>query len=245
MAVFYDQFAEWWPLFSPPVHYDEEAADLLARLGPISRSGFATLLELGSGGGSLASHLKPHFMLTLTDRSPGMLAVSRAVNPEAEHVAGDMRTLRLNRRFDVVLVHDAIMYATTESDVRATIETAAAHVRPGGTVAFLPDYVKETFTPGTDHGGEDGADGRGLRYLEWRWDPDPDDDTYLVDYVFLLREGTGEVRAVPDRHAEGVFGRSRWLSWFAAAGIPATSDLDRWGRDVFIARPDGSARHGS
>jgi hypothetical protein len=236
--VFYDQLAHWWPLFSPPVHYDEEAADLLRRLGPIAHSGFATLLELGSGGGSLAFHLGRHFLLTLTDRSPGMLDVSRAVNPDAEHIAGDMRTLRLDRSFDVVLVHDAIMYATSEADVRATIETAAAHVRPGGTVVFLPDFVKDTFTPGTDHGGEDGADGRGLRYLEWRWDPNPDDDTYLVEYAFLLREPSGEVRAVHERHEEGLFARAQWLAWFQAAGIPATSDLDPWCRDVFIARRD-------
>ena len=236
--MFYDQLAHWWPLFSPPVHYDEEAADLLRRLGPIAHSGFATLLELGSGGGSLAFHLGRHFLLTLTDRSPGMLDVSRAVNPDAEHIAGDMRTLRLDRSFDVVLVHDAIMYATSEADVRATIETAAAHVRPGGTVVFLPDFVKDTFTPGTDHGGEDGADGRGLRYLEWRWDPNPDDDTYLVEYAFLLREPSGEVRAVHERHEEGLFARAQWLAWFQAAGIPATSDLDPWCRDVFIARRD-------
>ena len=234
--LFYDELADWWPLFSPPIHYEEEAVDLLTRLGPVSHSGFASLLELGSGGGSLASHLKPHFVLTLTDRSAGMLAVSRAVNPEAEHIVGDMRTLRLDRRYDVVLVHDAIMYATTEADVRATLETAEAHVRPGGTVMVLPDFVKETFTTGTDHGGEDGEDGRGLRYLEWCWDPRPDDDTYVVDYAFLLREKNGEVRAVHERHIEGLFSRERWLAWFAAAGIPATSALDQWGRDVFIAR---------
>jgi trans-aconitate methyltransferase len=235
-GVFYDQLAEWWPLFSPPAHYEEEAADLLRRLEPVSRSGFATLLELGSGGGSLAWHLKPHFMLTLSDRSPAMLAVSRAVNPEAEHIVGDMRSLRLHRTFDVVLVHDAIMYATTEADVRAAIETAAAHVRAGGTVVCLPDFVKETFTPGTEHGGEDGADGRGFRYLAWTWDPNPGDETYLVDYAFLLRERNGEVRAVHDRHVEGLFGRAQWLSWFEAAGTPATSALDQWGRDVFVAR---------
>ena len=99
---FYDTLAEWWPLFSPPDHYVEEAADLLERLEPLPEPGTATLLELGCGGGSLASHFKRHFMLTLTDRSPSMLAVSRSVNPECEHVVGDMRTLRLGRLFDVV-----------------------------------------------------------------------------------------------------------------------------------------------
>jgi trans-aconitate methyltransferase len=234
---FYDHLAEWWPLFSPPEHYGEEAADILARLAPHAPSGTRAMLELGCGGGSLASHLTSHFTLTLTDRSPSMLAVSRAVNPECEHLVGDMRTLRLDRRFDVVLVHDAIMYATTPDDVRATLATAAEHCRPDGTVMVLPDFVRETFTPGTDNGGEDASDGRGFRYLEWCWDPDPNDDTYIVDYAFLMRDATGEVRVAHDRHIEGLFSRACWLEWFAASGLSAHSSIDGWGRDVFIAKP--------
>ena len=87
----YDELAEWWPLLSPPSEYEDEAADLLPRLGAAG----GTLLELGSGGGSLAYHLKRHFNLTLTDLSPAMLAVSEALNPECEHLPGDMRSLRL------------------------------------------------------------------------------------------------------------------------------------------------------
>jgi trans-aconitate methyltransferase len=234
-AHFYDELADWWPLFSPPTEYGEEAADLLERLGPAAH-GSPTLLELGSGGGSLASHLSQHFRLTLTDRSPGMLAVNRAVNPEAEHLVGDMRSLRLGREFDVVLVHDAIMYATTPADVEATLATAAIHCRRGGTVVVLPDYVRETFEPGTEADGHDASDGRGLRYLEWRWDPDRADDTYTVDYAFMLRAASGSVRVVHDRHIEGLFARERWLEWFERAGIQATSAIDAWGRDVFMGR---------
>ncbi len=233
---FYTEHAEWWPLFSPPVHYVEEAADILQRLGPLPAPGAATLLELGAGGGSLASHLKSQFKLTLSDLSEGMLAQNRILNPEAECIAGDMRTLRLHRQFDYVLVHDAVCYMTTVEDLQAAIETAAVHCRPGGTVMFLPDYVKETFTMGTEEGGEDAEDGRGFRYLEWRWDPDPADTVYFVDYAFLLRESDGDVRVVHDRHVEGVFPRAVWLDAFARAGIPAASGLDAWGRDVFISR---------
>ena len=232
---FYQELAEWWPLFSPPVHYAEEVDDFLRRLAPLP-PGPKTLLELGSGGGSFASHLKPHFTLTLTDISEGMLAESRAVNPEAEHIAGDMRTLRLNRQFDYVLVHDAVCYMTELRDLQAAIETAAVHCRPGGTVIVLPDYVKETFTSGADNGGEDSPDGRGFRYLEWRWDPDANDSTYIVDYAFLLRETNGDVRVVHDRHVEGLFPRATWMKLFEAAGLLAASDLDEWGRDVFVAR---------
>ena len=232
MCELYDSLAEWWPLLSPPEEYVEEAADLLPRLGELP--GSPTLLELGSGGGSLAFHLKPYFRLTLTDRSPGMLAVSRAINPECEHLQGDMRSMRLDREFDVVLIHDAIMYATDPAAVRATLRTAAIHCRPGGTVVVLPDHIRETFTPGTDHGGHDAPDGRGLRYLEWVWDPNPGDDTYTVEYAFLLRASDGSVRVVHDRHIEGLFTRSQWLAWFDEAGLPASSSPDPFGREIFI-----------
>ena len=41
-----------------------------------------------------------------------MLELSRTLNPDCEHLEGDMRTLRLGRTFDAVLIHDAVMYMT-------------------------------------------------------------------------------------------------------------------------------------
>lgn len=168
-----------------------------------------------------------------------MVAVSRALNPECEHLVGDMRSLRLGREFDAVLIHDAIMYATDPASVRATLGTAARHCRTAGTVVVVPDCVRETFAPGTEHGGHDGADCRGLRYLEWTWDPDPEDDTFTVDYALVLRAGGGTVTIVHDRHIEGLFGRSQWLEWLAEAGITAESTPDSWGRDVFAGTRTG------
>jgi SAM-dependent methyltransferase len=214
----YDDLASWWPLLSEPGDYAEEA-ELFRRVlsegaGPSPR----TVLELGSGGGNNASHLKRHFSMTLTDVSAGMLEASRALNPECEHVQGDMRSLRLHRTFDAVFVHDAICYMTTEADLRSVLETAWVHCRSGGVALFVPDHVRETFRDGTSCGGHDG-EGRSLRYLGWSWDPDPADTTYIVDYVYLLREGAGVPRVVPDRHIEGLFPRDLWLSLLAAVGF--------------------------
>ena len=114
-----------------------------------------TVLELGSGGGNNAWHLKSRFEMVLVEPSAGMRAVSRALNPECEHVDGDMRTVRLAREFDAVFVHDAVCYMTTESDLRMAIETAFLHCRPGGAALFAPDFVRENFRPSTDHGGSD------------------------------------------------------------------------------------------
>jgi hypothetical protein len=151
-----------------------------------------------------------------------MLDISRSINPDCEHIEGDMRTVRLGREFDGVFVHDAVMYMTTEEDLRASMETAFVHCRPGGAALFAPDCVKETFSPTTSHGGND--DGvRGLRYLVWEWDPDPSDDTYIVDFAFLIRDADGSLRVEHDQHLEGVFGRETWLRLFQQVGFQARS----------------------
>jgi SAM-dependent methyltransferase len=234
----YSDLAAWWPLLSPPSHYVDEAADL-RRFLPSPAGSLPTLLELGSGGGSLAFHLKRDFALTLTDVSPDMLAVNRRVNPEAEFIVGDMRTLDLRREFDVVLIHDAVMYMTTPDDLSAALQTASRHCRRGGTAIVVPDCVRETFEPRTQCGGEDGPDGRALRYLEWSWDPDPADSTFDVVYAFALREVDGRVTVDLDRHREGIFSRAEWLSRFEAAGFAARRETDPWRSDVFVGTRRG------
>jgi SAM-dependent methyltransferase len=219
MTRLYADLAPWWPLLSPPEEYAEEAEFYARVLEDECAGPLRTILELGSGGGCNASHLASRFTLTLVDVSPAMLAVSRALNPDCEHLEGDMRTVRLGRTFDAVFIHDAICYMTIEADLGRAIETAFAHCRPGGAVLLAPDYVRETFREGTHHGGRDGTD-RALRYLEWAHDPDPADTTYTVDYAYLLREN-GEVRVEHDRHVEGLFPRDTWLRLLAGAGFTA------------------------
>ena len=134
----YTDFSGWWPVMSDPADYDEEAAIYHEALTGASGAVVREVLELGSGGGNNASHLKAHYRMTLVDRSRGMLDVSRELNPECEHVEDDMRTVRLGRVFDAVFVHDAIVYMTTEEDLRAVLETAFVHTRPGGVANDTP-----------------------------------------------------------------------------------------------------------
>lgn len=235
----YGELASWWPLLSAPADYAEEAAFYQKALTEAAGHPLRRLLELGSGGGNNASHLKTHFEMVLVDRSPRMLEVSRALNPECEHVEGDMRTVRIDREFDGVFVHDAICYLTTEADLRRAIATAFVHCKPGGAALFAPDYVRENFHSSTDHGGHDDAS-RGLRYLEWTWDPDPADSTYVVDFAYLLRGRDGSMRVEHDRHIEGLFARGDWVRWLAEAGFQPRvvpfdhSELEPASYEVFV-----------
>ena len=214
----YGDLAEWFHLLTAPEDYAEEAAVYEQLLVERAEGPVDAVLELGSGGGNNASHLKRRFRLTLADRSSEMVEISRALNPECEHVVGDMRSLMLGRRFDGVFVHDALAYIVSEPDLRAVFATAYEHCRSGGSAVFVPDYVSETFAPDIRCGGHDSADGtRGLRYLEWVRG-DAAEATHVVDFAYLVREGD-HVRTEQDRHVCGLFPRGTWLHGLEDAGF--------------------------
>jgi SAM-dependent methyltransferase len=216
----YTELAEWWPLISPPAEYAEDAA-AVAELFASAQRPVLTVLDLGSGGGHVAFHLKAGRALTLVDLSAPMLATSRQLNPDCEHVQGDMRTIRLGRQFDAVLVHDAIDYVTTRPDLRRVIGTAFAHCRPGGLAVFAPDHTAETFRAGTGGGGGHDGSGRRASFRERTWDPDAADDWILAEYEFTLQDADGSERVVPEAHRLGSFGRQTWLELLAEAGFAA------------------------
>jgi SAM-dependent methyltransferase len=240
MPRLYGDLAGWFHLLTAPADYAVEAAEY-ERIILEEAPGARTLLELGSGGGNNASHLKDRFTMTLVDRSPDMLAVSRRLNPGCRHLEGDMRSVHLGEEFDVVFVHDAVSYLTTLDDLRAAMETARRHLSDRGVALFVPDLVTERFSEAVDHGGHDQGD-RTLRYLEWRWDPDPDDATYVLDMVYLMRDG-GETTAVHDRHTLGLFTTEEWLAAAAESGFDGRLEVvpmsDGDPLLVFVLRPDG------
>lgn len=217
----YDELIDWYRLIDPLEDHEAECQRYAEVLTGTIRPAPQTLLELGSGAGHNAVWLAREFTCTLSDLTEDMLALSRELNPDCEHVAGDMRSVRLGRVFDAVLVHDAIDHMTTEADLKATMKTAFTHLRPGGAAIFAPDCLRETFRENHDSFSNDEVT-RSVRCLTWDWDPDPDDSTYLTEYAFLLRDGD-RVSAVHDTHVAGLFGRETWQRLMTEVGFIATT----------------------
>ncbi len=213
----YTKLARWWPVLSSPLNYKEEATRFHEIIKKHCRN-VKTVLELGCGGGNNASYLKKYYQMTLSDISPAMLRVSKRLNPECKYIRGDMRSLRLGREFDCVFIHDAIMYMTSEKDLMKAIETAYRHCRPKGILLVVPDIFKENFKTKTSHGGNN-VGKVALRYLEWDYDPDPTDQTFVTDFAYLMRDGRGKVKIEYDRHILGLFSRRQWLRIFKSVGF--------------------------
>ncbi|MCI2430619.1 class I SAM-dependent methyltransferase [Candidatus Acetothermia bacterium] len=214
----YDEFAHLWPWISAPEGYAEEARfwrdALREELGP----GRHHILELGVGGGNNLSHLTKDFQATAVDLSEKMLAHSKKLNPGVEYIVGDMRTIRLDRKFKAVIIHDAISYMLTEDDLRATFATAAAHLEPGGVFITAPDWFKETF-PGLRVSHKTRANAQTeLTYFEYAYDSDPNDSVMETILIYFIRE-RGQLRVEEDLHVTGLFPIQTWVNLMTEAGF--------------------------
>ncbi len=214
----YDEFAHLWPLISDPAGYAEEASYwrqvLRDKLGP----GRHAILELGVGGGNNLSHLTADFQATAVDLSDKMLANSRRLNPEVEHHVGDMRTVRLGKKFQAVLIHDAADYLLSEDDLRQTFQTAAIHLHPKGIFVAAPDQYRETFRQSQVYHRTRSKGELELTHIEYANDPDPSDTTTESIHFYLIRE-RGHLRIEQDRHIFGLFPLQTWLNLMEETGF--------------------------
>lgn len=155
--VFAD-YARYYDLLYRDKDYEAEAeyvAGLIRTFQPSAQS----ILEMGSGTGIHASLLaEKGFSVHGIERSPEMLAKSQALaknrnagNGQMTFVAGDIREIRLNKSFDVVIaLFHVISYQTTNEDVTAAFETARKHLNPGGVFIFDVWYGPAVLTERPD-----------------------------------------------------------------------------------------------
>jgi SAM-dependent methyltransferase len=218
----YDEFAHLWPLISSPAEYAEEAGfwrdTLRSHLGP----GRHAILELGAGGGHNLSHLTSDFQATAVDLSEKMLEHCRRLNPGVPVHAGDMRSVRLGRTFEAVLIHDAIDYMLTEDDLRKALATAAAHLEPGGMLIMAPDCFRETFRPPYVRHSINSDGKTDVTLIEYAWDPDPADTVIEALFLYLIRT-QDTLHMEQDRHLMGLFSLLTWLDLMRDAGFTAAT----------------------
>jgi SAM-dependent methyltransferase len=233
----YTDLAWLWPLWGDAddeyARYCRHVARLIARH---AERPAGTLLDVGCGGGKNVFNLKGTFSVTGVDLSPAMLAQARNLNPESTFVHGDMRTFRLGRTFDAVLMDDALSYMSCLADVAAAFRTASAHLKSGGVLVATPDVTTETFrqnrtivTPATRTGARDALD---VVFVENVYDPDPADEHYETTILYLIRDH-GHLRIETDHWTMGLFSLDTWRGVLRDTGFEVHEGRYNAGEDAY------------
>ena len=144
MSVF-DGYARYYDLLYRDKDYAAEARhvhDIIQK----HASGARSILELGCGTATHAIHLAAMgYSIHGVDRSHEMLAAAtngiQKAGPETASLIrlteGDIREVRLNDRFDVIVaLFHVISYLPTNDDLKAALKTAQTHLKPGGIFLF-------------------------------------------------------------------------------------------------------------
>jgi len=231
----YTDLAWLWPMWGDPAdeyaHYCRYVTGLIDRHATRPAR---TLLDIGCGGGKNVFNLKETFSVTGLDLSPTMLAQARELNPECTFVEGDMRTFRLDRTFDAILMDDAISYMACLEDFEAAFRSASAHLEPGGILIATPDVTTETFqqnrtiaTPATRT-----PEGLDVVFVENVYDADPADDYYETTVIYLIRDH-GRLRIETDHWTMGLFSLGTWRRVLRETGFEVREGLYEAGEEEY------------
>ena len=144
MSVF-GNYARYYDLLYRDKDYVGEAKfihNLIQSHAPESQN----ILELGCGTGNHASLLvQEGYVVHGVDVSHEMLQIAneritqspQSLDSKLTFTHGDIRQVRLNQKFDVVIsLFHVISYQTTNEDLLAAFATAKAHLKEGGIFIF-------------------------------------------------------------------------------------------------------------
>ncbi len=220
----YTDLAWLWPLWGDAAteyaHYCRYITELIRRH---ARRPATTLMDIGCGGGKNVWNLKRQFNVTGVDLSAAMLAQAKELNPECTFVQDDMRTCRLGRAFDAVLMDDAISHMSCRTDLAAAFRTAHAHLNPGGVLVVTPDVTAETFQQNKTSITPAARNGLDVVFIENVYDPDPTDEQYETTILYLIREHR-RLRIEADLWTMGVFSMDVWRRVLSETGFEVHED---------------------
>jgi SAM-dependent methyltransferase len=192
-----------------------------------------TLLDVACGTGRHLAHLQAHYRVEGFDLSPALLGVARRRCPSVRFHLGDMVTMDLGTRFDVITcLFSAIAYVRTLARLRRAVSALARHLNPGGLLVVEPWFTPDSFWP--DHAVANFHDEPDLK-LAWMYVQRRKRRVSVLDIHFLAAEAKG-VRHFVEHHELGLFTQDEHLETLRARGLNPEYDHEGlFRRGLYIA----------
>lgn len=206
----YSDLAWTWEILVSEEEYIPEAKFIEKMIKKHKSISGNDLLDVGCGAGHHDLFLKDEYQIVGLDASDKMLDWARKRNPELEYHKGDMREFQLNRKFDVVMAMDMLMYNLTYADLEKTFKNLSNYLNPGGTLLFYVENIKEKFEQNKTRFKKRRKGNIEIVLVENDYDPDPEDAEFECHLIFLIRKD-GEFEIEIDKHRLGLFELRRML----------------------------------
>ncbi len=213
--------------------YLREATDVAARIRQ-HRPDATSLLDVACGTGlHLAAFAGLGFEVEGVELSPAMIEAARARVPEVPIHQGDMRTFRLDRRFDaVVCLFSAIGYMTDAEQLSEAIATMAGHLTQGGVLIVEPWFRPEDWHDGAVFAESAAKGDLAVARVSRSW---RDEGVSLIEmrYAVGTPDGTWSFSEI---HRMGLFSTEEQLFVFRRAGLEVEHHAGGLtGRGLFVA----------
>jgi ubiquinone/menaquinone biosynthesis C-methylase UbiE len=140
MSQYANSFAKYYDLMYNWKDYAKESA-IIKELIKKHGKGGRKLLEVACGTGNYLVHLKNDLDVTGVDLSEDMLKVAAQKLPGVKLVQGNMKSFRLDEKFDAVIcLFSSIAYMKNEKEMAEVISTFYDHLNPGG-ITIIETFV--------------------------------------------------------------------------------------------------------
>ncbi len=218
--VSYNQLAWTEDFLADPADYEQEVAHYADLVWQHADPPVKTLLHFGCGAGGHDLYFKRYFAVTGVDLSVGMLDKAREKNPEIEYIEGDMRTIRLDRQFDAVVIPDSIDYIATRGGLQQVIQTAALHLRTGGVLLIVCSTAEQFRNNNFVYTGE--KDDVHVTLFENNYANPYTPQTHEITLFYLIRRN-GALETYSEHIVAGLFPQASWEALFTQAGLTVYS----------------------
>ena len=216
--------------------YAREAAAVTERIRR-RRPEARTVLDVACGSGlHLAAFAEAGWDVEGVDLSEPMLAAAAARLPEVALHAADMRTFRLDRRFDaVVCLFSAIGYMRSLDDLAVAVANMGEHLQPGGVLVVEPWFEPDGWHDGAVFSEATKAGGLAVSRVSRSW-REGDESVIEMLYAVATPERTS---SFTELHRMGLFTVDQQLDVYRAAGFSVEHETPGLtGRGLILAVKD-------
>jgi ubiquinone/menaquinone biosynthesis C-methylase UbiE len=228
----YRQLANYYDEIYHFKNYQKEAEKIDGLVQQHKKSPGNHLLDVACGTGNHIAFLKQYYTVEGLDFSPEMLRIARKKHPDIVFHRGDMASLRLNTRFDIITcLFSAIGHVKTKPRMRRAIRSMANHLQPGGLMILEPWITPANFKKGLV--GFNFVDKPNLKIARINVSK-VQGSVSAFEYHYLI--GTpGEVQYVVDRESMGLWTHEEYLDAFRDAGLNVVFDHEGLtGRGLYL-----------